>query len=82
MSVQDVSITLLPHHDVSMFSHYNSFPPKAQAVLDRYRAVLHEYREHKAEVSPWLDAFAAQNNGRQPSLMDAERTGDIALVSR
>lgn len=59
---------------------YAAAPPP-QAVLDRYRAMLGEYRAHKAALAGWLhDVAAAQR--RPAGLLDAEATGDAALLAR
>ncbi|KAF6258837.1 hypothetical protein COO60DRAFT_1074383 [Scenedesmus sp. NREL 46B-D3] len=53
----------------------------AQAILDRYRAMLHEYRTHKDALGDWLGRTSALQR-RHPQLLDAEATGDQAFVSR
>lgn len=54
----------------------------AQAVLDRFQGLLREYRLHKAALGErWFADVAAQRQ-RPPQLLDAQATGDEALVSR
>jgi ribosomal protein L16 Arg81 hydroxylase len=52
-----------------------------QAVLDRYRALLHEYRQHKQSLGDWLGAFMSSCR-RPPQLLDVQATGDPELLAR
>jgi ribosomal protein L16 Arg81 hydroxylase len=52
-----------------------------QAVLDRYQALLSEYRLHKQALGDWFGGVLRQQR-RQPQLLDAQATGDEALVAR
>jgi hypothetical protein len=52
-----------------------------QAVLDRYQALLQEYRLHKSALGSWFGAVQAATQ-RPPQLLDAQATGDEALVAR
>jgi hypothetical protein len=61
--------------------HHGLSPLHLQAILDRYRAMLHEYRTHKEALGDWLARTSAAQR-RHPQLLDAEATGDPALVSR
>jgi hypothetical protein len=42
----------------------------SQAILDRFQAMLHDYRSTKTDVGSWLQDFQA-THGRRPSLRDA-----------
>jgi hypothetical protein len=53
----------------------------AQAVVDRYRGLLAEYRAHRAELGSWLPDAAADLR-RRPVLADARASGDASLVER
>jgi ribosomal protein L16 Arg81 hydroxylase len=53
----------------------------SQAVLDRYQALLREYRLHKQSLGDWFSGVLRQQR-RQPQLLDAQATGDEALVAR
>jgi ribosomal protein L16 Arg81 hydroxylase len=50
-------------------------------VLDRYQALLREYRLHKQALGDWFTGVLAQQR-RPPQLLDAQATGDEALVAR
>jgi ribosomal protein L16 Arg81 hydroxylase len=50
-------------------------------VLDKYKALIHEYRNHREAVGSWLTQFSQQHK-RMPSLLDAEATQDVVLISR
>lgn len=52
-----------------------------QAVLDRYQALLREYRLHKQALGDWFSGVLRQQR-RPPQLLDAQATGDEALVAR
>lgn len=52
-----------------------------QAVLDRYQALLREYRLHKQALGDWFSGVLALQR-RPPQLLDAQATGDEALVAR
>ena len=52
-----------------------------QAVLDRYQALLREYRLHKQSLGDWFIGVL-QTTRRPPQLLDAQQTGDEALVTR
>eukprot|EP00775_Hariotina_reticulata_P005506 gene5506-5741_t len=56
-------------------------PLGSQAVLDRYRALLHEHRQHKQSLGEWLGAFMSSCR-RPPQLLDVEATGDPELLAR
>jgi ribosomal protein L16 Arg81 hydroxylase len=52
-----------------------------QAALDRYQTLLREYRLHKQALGDWFTGVLRQQR-RQPQLLDAQATGDEALVER
>lgn len=55
--------------------------PWLQVVLDRYQTLLREYRLHKQALGDWFISICSQQR-RPPQLLDAQETGDEALVAR